>query len=68
MWKYTLRDLTEEDDPETWARALATEGWRMWPRRTGVLIELHGRTVRRYSLRRWAGPGEPPEDAAGRGL
>lgn len=64
MWRYTLRDLTAEDDPEEWARALAAEGWAMWPPRTGVLITLHGRTVRRFSLRRWTGEGPPPPDPA----
>lgn len=61
MWRYTLRDLTPADDPETWARALADEGWRMWiPGNRGALVTINGREVRRYSLRRWTGPGEPP--------
>lgn len=70
MWKYTLRDLRAEDDPEQWALALAAEGWRLWPKGTGVLITINGREVRRYSLRRyslrrWAGDGPPPEPVAG---
>lgn len=26
MWRYTLRDLTPDDDPEAWARTIAGEG------------------------------------------
>lgn len=70
MWRYTLRDLGPDDDPETWARELAAEGWRLWiPGNNGAEVSIHGRTVRRYSLRRWTGDGpapsgEGPSDAA----
>lgn len=64
MWRYTLADLTPADDPETWARALADEGWRMWiPDNTGADVEIGGQLVRRYSLRRWVGPGPEPDGA-----
>lgn len=57
MWRYTLRDLHPGDDPETWARELAAEGWRLWiPGNNGAETAINGRTVRRYSLRRWEGP------------
>lgn len=57
MWQYTLRDLTDDDDPETWALKLRDQGWRLWPPKTGVLVTINGRQVRRYSLRRWVEPG-----------
>lgn len=61
MWRYTLRDLTPDDEPEIWARELADEGWRLWiPGNNGAEITLHGQTVRRYSLRRWTGGHAPP--------
>lgn len=56
MWQYTLADLTDSDDPEQWATALAEQGWQMWVP-TGVLVTINGHTVRRYSLRRWVEPG-----------
>lgn len=65
VWKYSLRDLRPGDDPEQWALDLAAEGWRMWPKGTGVMVTINGREVRRYSLRRWAGEGPPPEPVAG---
>lgn len=65
VWRYTLRDLLPNDDPEAWALALAAEGWRLWPKGTGVLITIDGREMRRYSLRRWAGDGPPPEPVEG---
>lgn len=63
MWRYTLRDFRPDvDDPETWAQALADEGWRLWiPGNSGAETTVNGRSVRRYSLRRWEGEGEPPE-------
>lgn len=61
MWRYTLKDLHPDDDPETWAKALAAEGWQMWiPGNNGAQLTLQGRTVRRYSLRRWTGGQEAP--------
>ena len=46
------------------ARALADEGWRMWiPDNTGADVEIGGQLVRRYSLRRWVGPGPEPDGA-----
>lgn len=65
VWRYTLRDLLPTDDAEAWALALAAEGWRLWPKGTGVLITIDGREMRRYSLRRWAGDGTPPEPVEG---
>lgn len=64
MWKYTLRDLRAGDDPQEWAQRLADEGWRMWPRGTGVLVTINGEVVRRYSLRRWVDPGEAPSSSS----
>lgn len=61
MWRYTLRDLKPGDDPETWARAIADEGWRMWiPGNTGAATVIAGDKVHRYSLRRWTGKGPAP--------
>lgn len=63
MWRYTLADLHPGDDPETWARALAADGWRLWiPGNDGADVEVGGQRVRRYSLRRWTGPGPEPAD------
>lgn len=57
MWRYTLRDLGPDDDPHTWARQLADEGWHLWiPGNNGAEVTIRDRTVRRYSLRRWDGP------------
>ncbi|MGO4132354.1 hypothetical protein AB4Y70_12680 [Janibacter sp. YAF2_2] len=65
-WRYTLRDLTDADDPEVWAKALAAEGWRLWiPGNTGAETVINGRRVRRYSLRRWEGDGDPPAPIPG---
>ncbi|WP_114202849.1 hypothetical protein [Janibacter anophelis] len=64
MWRYTLADLTPADDPETWARALADEGWQLWiPGNAGADTVIGGRAVRRYSLRRWTGDGPAPADS-----
>lgn len=61
MWRYTLRDLTPDDDPETWARTIAGEGWHLWiPGSNGADTVVGGRKVRRYSLRRWTGKGPQP--------
>lgn len=62
MWQYKLADLRPVDDPETWAQALADDGWTLWPTSVsshGSQVTINGRTVRRYSLRRWVG-AEPP--------
>ena len=40
-----------DGDEETWARAVAAEGWETW-HSTGVWFTLEGRRVRRWSLRR----------------
>lgn len=52
--EYRLADLREGEDPEAWARALADEGWRIWPEgsRSGALVRVNGELVRRYSLAR----------------
>lgn len=64
MWRYTLRDLSPADDPETWASKLAAEGWHLWiPENDGADTVIGGRHVRRYSLRRWTGPGPAPANA-----
>lgn len=66
MWRYTLRDLSPADDPEAWATALAEEGWRLWiPGNSGAEVVINGRRVRRYSLRRWEGDGDPPPPETG---
>lgn len=67
MWRYTLRDLRPGDDPETWARELADEGWQLWiPGNNGAETAINGHPVRRYSLRRWEGEGGPPENTWGK--
>lgn len=61
MYRYTLRDLTPDDDPEAWARTIAGEGWHLWiPGNNGAETVVGGRKVRRYSLRRWTGKGPQP--------
>lgn len=67
MWRYTIRDLGPDDDPETWAQQLADEGWRLWiPGNDGADTVVGGRHLRRYNLRRWDGsepqPAEIPWD------
>lgn len=52
MYQYRLFDLFAEDDPETWARDLAEQGWEFAVRGTGVLVEINGVVRRRYYLRR----------------
>lgn len=57
MWTYRLADF----DPsagvaeEEWARRLAAEGWQMWSPGPGPWIELNGRRVRRWNVRREGG-------------
>lgn len=63
MWRYTLADLRDGDDPEQWAQDLADQGWRTWIE-TGVSVTINGQLVRRYSLRRWVGPDEKKGPAA----
>jgi hypothetical protein len=59
MWTYRLADF----DPsagvveEEWARGLAAEGWQMWLPGSGPWVELNGRRVRRWSVRREGGGG-----------
>lgn len=48
------RGATEEE----WARRLAAEGWQMWLPGSGPWVELNGRRVRRWSVRREGG-GSP---------
>lgn len=63
MWRYTLADLHPGDDPETWARVLAAEWWRLWiPGNDGADTVIGGQRVRRYSLRCWTGSDPEPED------
>lgn len=52
VYQYRIFDLLAEDDPETWARDLAEQGWEYAVRGTGVLVEVNGVTRRRYYLRR----------------
>ena len=67
-WRYTLRDLTDADDPEVWAKALAAEGWRLWiPGNTGAETVINGRRVRRYSRGGGKATGtlRPPSQGSG---
>ena len=52
-WQHTTRDYDPEvdGDEEAWARAVAEEGWRIW-HPSGTWIQLGGRRVRRWALRR----------------
>lgn len=52
-WQYTTRDYDPGADADEleWARAVALEGWRIW-HPSGVWVEVNGRRVRRWSLRR----------------
>lgn len=61
-FEYTLLDynpLTDGDELE-WGRAVDAQGWRAW-HNTGVWIDLGGRRIRRWSLRRV----RPPRAAGG---
>lgn len=53
MLEYTLRDYDPETDGDEveWARRLDEQGWRTW-HDTGVWVDVNGRRVRRWSLRR----------------
>lgn len=69
-FEYTLMDynpLTDGDEIE-WGRAVDAQGWRTW-HNTGVWIDLSGRRVRRWSLRRVRPPraagGSPPGPGPG---
>ncbi len=55
VWTYSLFDYDPErdGDEEAWAAKLAVEGWRTWTPGPGPWIVLEGRTVRRWSLRRY---------------
>lgn len=52
-WQYSLVDWDPTGDvsEENWARALAAAGWRMWIG-PGPWVDVNGRRVRRWSLRR----------------
>lgn len=53
MYQYRIFDFFPgQDDPETWARGLAAEGWEFAVRGTGVLVEINGVARWRYYLRR----------------
>lgn len=45
-------DPERDGDEEAWAPKLAAEGWRTWDAGSGPWIELTGRRLRRWSLRR----------------
>lgn len=51
MWQYRIDDRSEDEDPETFARNLAAEGWE-FAARTGARVQVNGVTLRRYYLRR----------------
>lgn len=51
-YQYRTFDLFAEDEPETWARGLADEGWEFAVKGTGVLVKINGVVRRRYYLRR----------------
>lgn len=63
-WTYLTHDFDPDagETEEEWAARLAGEGWRMWIRGGGSWIEINGRRVRRWSLRRWV---ERPTAVAG---
>jgi hypothetical protein len=65
MWRYTLVSWDPATDgPEhEWARKLAAEGWQMWDAGSGPWVEVNGRRVVRWSLRRWEGPGQSASQA-----
>ena len=52
-WQHGCRDFDPSVDgaEEEWARAIAAEGWRTW-HPTGVWVNIGGRRVRRWALRR----------------
>ncbi|KGN41868.1 hypothetical protein [Knoellia aerolata] len=53
MLEYALMDydpVTDGDEAD-WARELDANGWRTW-HGTGVWVEVNGRRVRRWSVRR----------------
>lgn len=59
--EYRLADLRAGDDPQAWARALADQGWQIWPPApagsvSGAVVTINGEQLRRYSLRRPAAP------------
>lgn len=52
-WQHGTRDYDPATGAEEveWARAVALEGWRTW-HPSGVWLEVNGRRVRRWALRR----------------
>ncbi len=52
-WQYTTRDYdpARDGDEETWARAIADEGWQTW-HSSGVWLNVGSQRVRRWALRR----------------
>lgn len=43
---------------DEWARGLAAQGWQIWAPGAGPWVELNGRRVRRWTVRRQGGhPG-----------
>ncbi len=54
MWQHTLRDYNPEhgQTEEDCARAQAAEGWQMWDAGHGASVDMNGRRVKRWSLRR----------------
>ena len=58
VFTYALFDYDPErdGDEEEWARALADQGWRTWAAGSGPWIDLAGRRLRRWSLRRETSP------------
>jgi hypothetical protein len=60
VWIYTLVDYDPERDgpEEEWGKKLAAQGWQMWDAGHGPWVDINGRRVKRWSLRRWVGPQE----------
>jgi hypothetical protein len=46
-----LRPELGQSDEE-WAREQAAEGWQMWDAGHGAWVDINGRRVKRWSLRR----------------
>ena len=54
MWTYGLFDYDPDLDgtEEEWASRMAEQGWQMWTPGRGQWVDVGGRHVRRWNLRR----------------
>ncbi len=54
-WQYRtlVFDPDAGETEEQWATRIAREGWRMWQPGPGSWMEVGGKRVRRWSVRRW---------------